>query len=129
MRIDGMGPPAPLPPGASGPAAQPASAAGPSLPSLVAQSLLQQEQKGGGGGGHAGGHGAKKIALDAIDDIASRASLNIRRTARKGGLTYDEIEALKEELAAENGRVGEREPDDRQPDDRQPDEREEPAAD
>jgi hypothetical protein len=120
MRIDGVGSPAPLVPGASGPVAPASAANAPSLTSLVNQTLVQQEQqKGGGGGGHGGGHGVKKAALDAIDDIASRASLNIKRNDRSVRARMQEIEELKDELAAEDAQVGERQPNgERESDDR-----------
>jgi hypothetical protein len=112
MRIDGVGSPPPLVPGASGPGAPASAANAPSLTSLVNQQLLQQEQQGGGGGGgHGGGHGVKKLALDAIDDIASRASLNIKRNERSVRARMQEIEELTDELAAEeDAQVGERQP-------------------
>jgi len=120
MRIDGVGGHLPLVPGAgasAAPAASPASAT--SLTALVNQQLLQQEQKGGGGGGgHGGGHGVKKPGLDAIDDIASRASLNIKRNERTVRARMQEIEDLNDELAAEDQAVGERGSDDDSPDER-----------
>jgi hypothetical protein len=110
MRIDGVGSPPPIVPGTSGPVAPASAASAPSLTSLVNALLLQQEQKGGGGGGHGGGHGVKKAALDAIDDIASRAALNIKQNERSVRARMQEIEQLKDELAAEDAQVGERQP-------------------
>jgi hypothetical protein len=108
MRIDGVGGHPPLVPGAGSPPAAASPASATSLTSLVNQQLLQQEQKGGGGGGHGGGHGVKKPGLEAIDDIASRASLNIKRNERTVRARMREIEDLKDELAAEDREVGER---------------------
>jgi hypothetical protein len=108
MRIDGVGGHLPLVPGAGSPPAAASPASATSLTSLVTQQLLQQEQKGGGGGGHGGGHGVKKPGLEAIDDIASRASLNIKRNERTVRARMQEIEDLTDELAAEDQEVGER---------------------
>jgi hypothetical protein len=66
--------------------------------SAAALALQQQElQKGGGGGGHGGGH-AKK-ALESIDDIAARNSLNIEQRKKTMLDRQAEIERLKAELA------------------------------
>jgi hypothetical protein len=119
MRIDGVGAHLPLVPGSGSPAAASPATSATSLTALVNQTLLQQEQKGGGGGGgHGGGHGAKKPGLEAIDDIASRASLNIKRNERTVRARMQEIEDLADELAAEDQAVGERGRDDDSQDER-----------
>jgi hypothetical protein len=110
VRIDGLGTPnLPIAPAT---AAGRAASAPPINTALAAaaQALQQEEQKGGGGGG--GGHGhAKKAALDSIDQIAARASLNIEERKRTMLERMREIEKLKAELAAEAEKVGEKDPD------------------
>jgi len=116
MRIDGAGAPPPIVPGSLGPAAAPAGAPGSAqqITSLVNQALIQEEQKGGGGG-HGGGHrGAKNVALEAIDDIASRASLNIRHNEKSTLARMREIEKMQAELAAKNETIGEKESGERE---------------
>jgi hypothetical protein len=118
VRIDGLGTPnlplAPAPVAATVPSGQTTAA------QAIQQALQEEEQKGGGGGG---GHGhAKKVALDSIDDIAARASLNIE--ARKKSMLdrLRDIEKLKEEMALADQAVGEKQPGERDGD--EPGERE-----
>lgn len=113
MRIDGLGAPnvpfaAPIAPAANTPSFN-------ATANAAAQALQIEEQKGGGGG-HGGGH-AKKAALDPIDDIAARASLNIEQRKKTMLDRMRDIERLKAELAADDEHVGERDPD---ADDEQP---------
>jgi len=115
MRIDGAGALPPIVPGSLGPVAAPAGVPGSAqqITSLVNQALIQEEQKGGGG--HGGGQGgAKKVALDAIDDIASRASLNIRHNEKSMLARMREIEKMQAELAAKNETIGEKESGERE---------------
>jgi hypothetical protein len=106
----------PIVPGLTPAATPPAAASGaqPSVTSLVNLALQQQEQAGGhGGGGHGGGH-AKKAGYEAIDDIAARASLNLKRSERSILERQREIDKLREEMAAEDGAVHEREQSEQQ---------------
>jgi len=112
MRIDGLGPQLPIQP--LNPPPPPAPAAGQSatsVTSLVNQAILQQEQTGGGGGGGGHGHGGgggKKGAMEAIDDIAARATLNVEQRERSVLDRMREIERLKAQMAAQNEQVGEK---------------------
>jgi hypothetical protein len=107
MRIDGTGSPPPILPAASAPPPAPANAQT-SITSLVNEALLQQQQ-GGGGGHHGGGHGVKKAGYEAIDDIAARASLNVKRAEKSVLERQREIERMRAEQAAKDAAVGERE--------------------
>lgn len=120
MRIDGLGTPnVPLAPAPA--AVQPAG--GQSAAALaIQQALLQEEQKGGGGGGGGHGHGAKKGALDTIDDIAARNSLNIEDRKKTMLDRMRDIEHMKEEMALADQQVGEKQPGER--DEREPGEQE-----
>ena len=108
MRIDGLGAPnVPYVPAAIAPA-------GPSqsfnaTANAAAQALQIEEQKGGGGG-HGGGHGVKKMALETIDDIAARASLNIEQRKKTMLDRMRDIEKMKAEMAADDDEVGDKEP-------------------
>jgi hypothetical protein len=114
VRIDGLGTPnLPLAPAPAAPAAANAQPFGTSASAAAAAQALQlQEEKSGGGGG---GHGAKKSALNTIDEIAARASLNIEARKKTMLDRMREIEKMKAEMAAKDERVGEKEPG---PDDR-----------
>ncbi len=108
MRIDGVGNQPPIPPGSIGGGRAAAAGNSTSIASLVNQTLIQQEQKGGGGG-HGGGHGVKKAnGLEAIDDIASRASLNIEGRDRTVLDRMREIAKLQEAAEAASQQVGEK---------------------
>jgi hypothetical protein len=115
VRIDGLGTPnLPLSPLTGAPAAnQGVNAAGTTAAQAIQQAIQQEEQKGGGGGRHGGGHGAKNVALDAIDDIAARASLNIERQKTMMD-RMREIEKMKAEMAAEDEVVGEKQSGERE---------------
>jgi hypothetical protein len=112
VRIDGLGTPnLPIAPASGSGAianAQPQTTAA----QAIQQALQQEEQKGGGGGGH-GGHGVKKGALDSIDEIAARASLNIEDRKKSMLDRMRDIEKLKEEMALADQEVGEKEPGER----------------
>jgi hypothetical protein len=115
VRIDGLGAPnVPYVPAAIAPAG--ASQSYNATANAAAQALQIEEQKGGGGG-HGGGHGVKKMALDTIDDIAARASLNIEQRKKTMLDRMRDIEKMKAEMAADDEHVGEKDPD---ADDRQP---------
>ncbi len=111
MHIDGLGAvsityvPTPVAPPAG-------SASFTAAQTAAAQALEEEEKKGGGGGG--GHSSARKAALESIDDIAARASLNIEHRRRTTLDRMRDIELLKAELAGEDEHVGEKEPDERE---------------
>ena len=122
MRIDGFGTPnLPLAPASI---ATPAPSGQTTAAQAIQQALLEEEHKGGGGGGSGGGgHGhTKKVALDSIDEIAARASLNIEARKKTMLDRLRDIEKLKEEMALADQAVGEKQPGERDGD--EPGERE-----
>lgn len=110
MRIDGLGTPNVGP--ISGGAAHTAGTSNTQSfnASAAALALQLEEQKGGGGGGHGGGH-AKKTAMSSIEDIAARESLNIAQRKKSMLDRMRDIEKLKEAMAAEAEKVGEKKAD------------------
>jgi hypothetical protein len=135
VRIDGFtSPNIPIAPPAQ-PAVAPAqtfTAQQTSAQQAALLALQLEEQKGGGGGGgggHGGGHGAKKVALETIDDIAARASLNIESRKKTMLDRMNDIDRMKAELAAQDALVGEKDPDaEQQQQDGQPDPQDEDGA-
>lgn len=76
---------------------------------INAAALQQIEHKGAGGGGGSHGHGAvKKSGLDAIEDLARRASLKIESRAKSVADRMSEIERLKQKQEANRRKIGER---------------------
>jgi uncharacterized protein YaiL (DUF2058 family) len=112
VRIDGLG--LPIIPAIT-PANTPAQTANTQAfnASANAAALALQEQElllhGGGGGGGGGHHGGvKKAALESIDDIAARASLNIERRKKTMLDRQRDIERMQAEMAADGQQVGEK---------------------
>ena len=111
MQIDGLGSPG-LPRAIS--AGSGAAAQTPSDKAALLLAIQQEEQKGGGGGGGHAAHGIKKTALDTIDQIAARASLNIESRKKTVADRMKEIEQLKAEMA-ESDDAGDENADDEDP--------------
>jgi hypothetical protein len=67
---------------------------------------LQEQELLLHGGGHHGG--VKKAALESIDDIAARASLNIEQRKKTMLDRQRDIERMQAEMAADGQQVGEK---------------------